>query len=98
MPGATTKSKSMKKLICICCLGLLIGLSTSAQDDPVDNGPFTPSDPGSTAVDDDPMESNAPDPNDIPVDGGLSLLLVAGAAYGAGRLRRRAQAENGRKN
>jgi hypothetical protein len=49
-------------------------------------------------VDDDPMESNAPDPNDIPVDGGLSLLLVAGAAYGAGRLRRRAQAENGRKN
>jgi hypothetical protein len=27
----------------------------------------------------------------VPVDGGLSLLLAAGAAYGAGRLRRRAQ-------
>ena len=25
----------------------------------------------------------------VPVDGGLSLLLAAGAAYGAGRLRRR---------
>jgi hypothetical protein len=27
--------------------------------------------------------------NDIPVDGGLSLLLAAGAVYGAMRLRRR---------
>ena len=83
------QTNRMKKLVCLFCLTLLIGLTTSAQDDPVDNGPFTPSDPGSTAVDDDPMESNAPDPNDIPVDGGLSLLLAAGAAYGARRLRRR---------
>jgi hypothetical protein len=79
----------MKKLICLFCLGLLIGLTTSAQDDPVDNGPLTPSDPGTTAVDDDPIESNAPDPNGIPVDGGLSLLLAAGAAYGVRRLRGR---------
>ncbi len=77
----------MKKLFCLFCLGLLIGLSTIAQDDPVDNGPFTPSDPGSTAVDEDPMESNAPDPEDIPVDGGLSLLLAAGAAYGVRKVR-----------
>lgn len=27
--------------------------------------------------------------NDMPIDGGLSLLLAAGAAYGARRLRRR---------
>lgn len=76
----------MKKLICTICLGLLIGVSTSAQDDPVDSSPFAASDPGSTAVDDDPMQSNAPDPDGIPVDGGLSLLLAGGAAYGVGKL------------
>ena len=32
---------------------------------------------------------NGPAPGGIPVDGGLSLLLAAGAAYGARRLRRR---------
>ncbi len=32
---------------------------------------------------------NGPDPGPLPVDGGLSLLLAAGAAYGARRLRRR---------
>jgi hypothetical protein len=32
-----------------------------------------------------------PQPTDVPVDGGLSLLLAAGAAYGAGRLRRKAR-------
>jgi hypothetical protein len=31
-----------------------------------------------------------PDPGGVPVDGGLSLLLVAGVAYGAHRRRRRA--------
>ena len=31
----------------------------------------------------------------IPVDGGLSLLLAAGAAYGARRLRRRKDASSG---
>jgi hypothetical protein len=41
--------------------------------------------------DDDPMETenNGPAPGPLPVDGGLSLLLAAGAAYGARRLRRR---------
>jgi hypothetical protein len=37
--------------------------------------------------------SQADDPADgdgtVPVDGGLSLLLAAGAAYGVGRMRRR---------
>lgn len=33
--------------------------------------------------------------DDIPVDGGLSLLLAAGAAYGARRLRRRRDANVG---
>lgn len=89
MPGRKQEQTNrMKKFFYLFCLGLLIGLSTSAQDDPVDNGPFTPSDPGSTAVDEDPMDSNAPDPNDIPVDGGLSLLLAAGAACGVRRLKR----------
>ena len=74
----------MKKLVRLLCLGLLIGLSTSAQDDPFDV-PLTTS----TAAGDDPKESNAPDPSDIPVDGGLSLLLSAGAVYGAGRLRKK---------
>ena len=41
---------------------------------------------------------NGPAPGDIPVDGGLSLLLAAGAAYGAGRLRRRTKADDDRKN
>ncbi|MBX2920433.1 MAG: hypothetical protein KF741_14450 [Ferruginibacter sp.] len=28
-----------------------------------------------------------PDPNDVPIDGGLSVLLVAGAAYGVKKYR-----------
>ena len=31
---------------------------------------------------------DAPNPGDVPVDGGITLLLAAGAAYGVGRLRR----------
>ena len=34
---------------------------------------------------DDPADGDGP----VPVDGGLSLLLAAGAAYGVGRMRRR---------
>ena len=37
-------------------------------------------------------DGNPEDPgpmSDTPVDGGISLLLAAGAAYGVGRLRRR---------
>lgn len=35
----------------------------------------------------------APTPGDVPVDGGLSLLLAAGAAYGGRRLYRREKKE-----
>ena len=41
---------------------------------------------------DDPIQTDdtgGPSPGPLPVDGGLSLLLAAGAAYGARRLRRR---------
>lgn len=31
----------------------------------------------------------APDPQGVPVDGGISLLLAAGAAYGVSRIRKR---------
>jgi hypothetical protein len=31
---------------------------------------------------------NGPDPGDVPVDGGISLLLAAGVAYGASRWRK----------
>ncbi len=36
---------------------------------------------------------NGPDPGAVPVDGGLSLLLAAGAAYGGNRLFRKSQKE-----
>ena len=32
---------------------------------------------------------------DVPVDGGISLLLAAGAAYGVRRVRRRSKREDG---
>ena len=40
---------------------------------------------------DDPEDPSPIDPADIPIDGGLSLLLAAGAVYGAKRLHRHAQ-------
>ena len=39
---------------------------------------------------DDPEDPSQNDPADIPIDGGLSLLLAAGAVYGAKRLHRHA--------
>lgn len=44
-----------------------------------------------------PEDPSIDDPG-VPVDGGLSLLLAAGAAYGAGRLRRRAEGKDERKD
>ena len=74
-------------------MNLTFCLPAAAQLDP---------DPGGTGgalwgtSDPDPSEDLAgeapPAPgNDVPVDGGLSVLLAAGAAYGAGRLRRKAR-------
>ena len=36
----------------------------------------------------DPDDPSLNDPADLPVDGGISLLLAAGAVYGARRLKR----------
>lgn len=44
--------------------------------------------------DEDLATENGPAPGDIPVDGGLSLLLSAGAAFGANRLRTRYRRRN----
>ena len=38
------------------------------------------------AQDEELSTENGPDPGAVPVDGGLSLLLAAGAAYGGRRL------------
>jgi hypothetical protein len=75
----------------VLTLNLTVSLSAQAQLDP---------DPGGTGgglwgtSDPDPSEDLAgeapPNPgNDVPVDGGLSLLLAAGAAYGVRKVRRR---------
>ncbi|MFZ6665925.1 PID-CTERM protein-sorting domain-containing protein [Peijinzhouia sedimentorum] len=42
--------------------------------------------------------SFTPDVLDNPIDGGLSLLLGAGAAYGAKKLRDKKRARNDKKN
>ena len=44
--------------------------------------PGTPGDPGGGAG------GGTGDPDGVPVDGGLSLLLAAGAGYGANKLRK----------
>lgn len=74
----------MKKITCLICLGLMMGLLTSAQDDLIAD-PFTSSDPGSGLLED-PAGTENGNPGNIPVDGGLSLLLAAGAAYGVKRV------------
>ncbi len=38
-------------------------------------------------------ESGGPAPGDVPVDGGISLLLAAGVAYGASRWRKEKENE-----
>ena len=53
---------------------------------------------GGTGSGDDFLSTeNDPDDGDgvVPIDGGLSLLLAAGASYGARRLRRRRDASRG---
>lgn len=83
----------MKKSICIFFLSLALASQGAAQDD-LSNGILEESpilsllpEPGTGLLDDDPMDTeNGPAPGDIPVDGGLSLLLAAGAAFGGRRL------------
>ena len=78
----------MKTLIYLFCLGLVMATSASAQEEPMPN-PLTPWDLASGAMDDDPAGTDNSNPGGIPVDGGLSLLLAAGAAYGVRRVRGR---------
>lgn len=101
-PKGATRSKidTMKKTTTIIAL-ILTTLIVQAQDEDLpsdgllqqngESGILT-LDPGVIfgpgdviVVDNDPEDGDA----QTPVDGGLSLLLAAGAAYGARRLRRR---------
>lgn len=80
---------------------LLLALSTlgsgaQAQEAGLDPGGASPTIIGGLPVPDDlsPQEESpgmdeGPALGGVPVDGGLSLLLAAGVAYGAGRVRRR---------
>jgi hypothetical protein len=86
----------MKRILAILVSISLFSTPLSAQvDDPDATGISVPLFPELSGVDmdgdDDPMETenNGPAPGPLPVDGGLSLLLAAGAAYGARRLKRR---------
>ena len=83
----------MKKSICILCLSLALASQGAAQDDlsngALEENPFLSllPEPGTGLSDEDPIGTeNGPAPGDIPVDGGLSLLLATGAAYGGRRL------------
>jgi len=69
------KHTLMSALCGALCFVLLTAATALAQ--PGSGGP-TPAIPGAD-----------PDPTAIPIDGGLSLLLVAGGAYGLKRLRQR---------
>ncbi len=39
------------------------------------------------------MAQGAPDPNDVPIDGGLSVLLAAGVGYGVKKYREKKKKE-----
>jgi len=79
----------MKK-ICLL-IGLLATLGLRAQTSGLE-GSTLPAMGGGSLLSDD-LISTPGDTDDgdgtVPVDGGLTLLLAAGAAYGARRLRRR---------
>jgi hypothetical protein len=83
----------MKRILAISVFIFLHSACLIAQDiDPVGGivDPPVSSDLNGQTLDEDPIGTDNREPGDIPVDGGLSLLLAAGAAYGARRLRRRA--------
>ena len=80
----------MKK-ICLL-IGLLATLGLRAQTSGLE-GSTLPAMGGGSLLSDDiistPGDTEDGDGTTVPVDGGLSVLLAAGAAYGARRLRRR---------
>lgn len=90
MKATAIQTKKMKRLIAILLLTILLFSSLKAQvsDSEDEYSPFFPDLVGQT-FDEDPMGTENRLPGDIPVDGGLSLLLAAGAAYGVRKVRRR---------
>jgi hypothetical protein len=82
----------MKRLFAILSVAALIPTALTAQgytfEETRIESPVFPDLTGHL-LDEDPIGTDNREPGDIPVDGGLSLLLAAGAAYGARRLRRR---------
>jgi hypothetical protein len=78
-------------LALLAVLALQLGTAQAQPDDPppTDGGPGCCPDP----TDGDPLGD--PDPAAIPFDGGISLLLAAGTAYGIRRsAKKRGQADN----
>jgi len=66
----------MKKFLISFLFSIILTVSSMAQVDESDDLIGPPS-------------GGAPEPGSVPVDGGLSLLLAAGAAYGGRRLYRK---------
>jgi hypothetical protein len=90
-------------MMLLCCLLVAISNTSIAQsdvqsiDDVVDqqdqtthyySTPTVPPGGGSDNVDANPPELGGGDPG-APIDGGLSVLLAAGAAYGVKRMRKK---------
>lgn len=96
------KTNSINKVLFSLALFLTVGLTTVAQDDVVfieesDFAEIDFSNGGSSSVQQMFSDLSAavelgpdpgPPPTNLPVDGGLSLLLAAGVGYGANRLRK----------
>ena len=80
----------MKRFLTILALTGLIPVSLPAQTIALDEtqieSPVFPDLTGQL-LDEDPIGTDNREPGDIPVDGGLSLLLVAGAVFGSRRLK-----------
>jgi hypothetical protein len=90
------RQHKVKTFLAILVASMWFSTSIFAQDPDPDPAPLI----GSQTIDDPAMTNNSdpivsnnngidppPDPG-IPVDGGLTLLLAAGAAYGVRKLRR----------
>jgi hypothetical protein len=95
------KTNSINKVIFSLALFLSVGLTTVAQDDVVfiEESDFSQIDFSAGGSNLQQMFSDlsaavelgpdpGPPPTNLPLDGGLSLLLAAGVGYGANRLRK----------
>lgn len=74
--------KSIKTYLIVLMIGLVLPVVLTAQQDP--NQPFQQDPPAGNTQ---PDTGGPNPPNDAPIDGGLSLLLAAGAAYGVKKYR-----------